>query len=343
MKIAINLKPLNAPWGGGNRFIKSFKNYFANKDHEVVFSLNHRDIDIILIIDPRPSHPQSSFSVYSVLKYINNIKEDTIVVHRINECDERKKTNNINNLLRNANYFSDHTVLVGSWLKNLNILNSNNVSVILNGADEKLFYYKEKKINNNAINLVTHHWSNNWMKGFDIYDYIDKNIVSKNKNNKYNFKFTYIGNIPSNYNFENSIILKPLDGKELVNELHKHNIYITASINEPGGNHQNEGALCGLPMLYRDSGCLPEYCDGFGVKFKFDDFEKNLFRLIENYNHYSSKMTQYPNSASNMNSNYYNLFTKLILNKKTILKKRKFHERSFDNLTKFLKYSLSFI
>ena len=54
-------------------------------------------------------------------------------------------------------------------------------------------------------------------------------------------------------------------------------------------------------------------------------------------------MAQYPNSALNMNLNYFNLFKKLILNKKTILKKRKFHKRSLDNLTKFLKYSFSFI
>ena len=49
-------------------------------------------------------------------------------------------------------------------------------------------------------------------------------------------------------------------GKELANELRKHDIYITGSKNEPSGNHHMEGALCGLPILYVNSGALPEYC-----------------------------------------------------------------------------------
>ena len=39
-----------------------------------------------------------------------------------------------------------------------------------------------------------------------------------------------------------------------LNELKKHDIYITASENEPSGNHHMEGALCGLPILFKDSG-----------------------------------------------------------------------------------------
>ena len=53
----------------------------------------------------------------------------------------------------------------------------------------------------------------------------------------------------------------------LAAELKRHHAYVTGSMNEPGGNHQNEGALCGLPLLYRRSGCMPEYCAGFGIDF----------------------------------------------------------------------------
>ena len=63
----------------------------------------------------------------------------------------------------------------------------------------------------------------------------------------------------------------------------KHHGYITASINEPGGNHQNEGALCGLPLLYSNSGCLPEYCDGYGIKFSKSNFENKLIEFFQNY------------------------------------------------------------
>ena len=46
-------------------------------------------------------------------------------------------------------------------------------------------------------------------------------------------------------------------------------------MNEPGGNHQNEAINCGLPVLYKDSGCMKEYCDGFGICFDEINLEKN--------------------------------------------------------------------
>ena len=32
-------------------------------------------------------------------------------------------------------------------------------------------------------------------------------------------------------------------------------------------NHHMEGALCGLPILYKDSGAASEYCNDFGISF----------------------------------------------------------------------------
>ena len=45
--------------------------------------------------------------------------------------------------------------------------------------------------------------------------------------------FTYIGNLPKNFKFNASQQIKPLHGLELAEELKKHNIYLTASKNEP--------------------------------------------------------------------------------------------------------------
>jgi len=345
MKIAINLKYINSPWGGGNRFIKSFSEYFKKLGHEIIYNLKDRDIDIILILDPRINHPQSNFSIYSILKYIKNTKSDTIIVHRINECDERKNTKKINNILRFSNFFSDHTVLVGSWMKKLNIIHKNNfekISTILNGADDKLFEFKKKEIINKTVNLVTHHWSNNYMKGFDIYNFIDKEILTSNQM-KHKINFTYIGNMPKDFKFVNSKTIDPLDGKDLVNELNKHNIYVTASINEPGGNHQNEAALCGLPVLYRESGCLPEYCNGYGVMFNYENFEQKLYELINNHSFYAEALSKYPNTANKMNSEYHKLFNKLIIEKNSILKNRKFNHKNFENYLNLSSYYISLI
>ena len=71
--------------------------------------------------------------------------------------------------------------------------------------------------------------------------------------------------------FKNINHLKPLFDKKLGDALRDNHAYITASLNEPGGNHQNEGINCGLPVLYRNSGCMREYCEGFGIEFNQDN------------------------------------------------------------------------
>ena len=116
-------------------------------------------------------------------------------------------------------------------------------SVIMAGADSKIFNYsKVKKLDENNIKFVTHHWSSNFNKGFDVYQKFDE-LLSKPKYN--NLSFTYIGNVNESVSFKNVIIKNPISGLNLAEELKKHDIYITASINEPSGNHHIEAAQCG--------------------------------------------------------------------------------------------------
>ena len=51
MKISIGSKIIDGPWGGGNLFVKNFKNYLEDKNHEVINHLLDDDIDVILFTD----------------------------------------------------------------------------------------------------------------------------------------------------------------------------------------------------------------------------------------------------------------------------------------------------
>ncbi len=72
--------------------------------------------------------------------------------------------------------YCDATIFVSDWTKEY-FLNEgwycNNIFSITNGVDKDIFKPREK-MNNGKINIVTHHWSNNHGKGFDIYRKIDE-------------------------------------------------------------------------------------------------------------------------------------------------------------------------
>ena len=128
---------------------------------------------------------------------------------------------------------------------------------------------------------------------------------------KNRIEFTFIGNLPSNFYFENTKYLKPLSGLELAQELKSHNLYITGSLNEPSGNHHIEAAQCGLPILYIDSGGVPEFASSYGLSFDLSNIEVTLNKIIKNYDFYFEKIKSYPFNSTKMSKDYLNLFLNL--------------------------------
>jgi len=332
MKIAINLKPSDQISGGGITFLKLLVNGLIESDYKVFFNLNEPDLDLILIMDPRWNHSNNSFNSREILRYLTKINPKVIVVHRINECDERKNTNFMNKKLRQINYLADSTVFVGKWLLGLNVkdnLVSHDLDTIIrNGADKNIFnnYNFNQWLGAGPLKLVTHHWSNNRMKGFDIYEQLDNLLGQEDFRKK--FAFTYIGNLPKKFKFANSLHINPVQGAELALKIKENHGYITATVNEPGGNHQNEGAACGLPLLYRNSGCLPEYCEGYGVMFDENNFEAKLKEYYDRYSEYVNVMSDYPNTSDVMVNNYLNHFALLIAKRDYIISRRKISRTS---------------
>ena len=87
-------------------------------------------------------------------------------------------------LLAEANRAADHTVFVSDWLRDYHASRWFDLmrphSVILNGADPSIFHpigaatWKP----GTPLRLVTHHWSDNMSKGFELYARIDEVIAS---------------------------------------------------------------------------------------------------------------------------------------------------------------------
>lgn len=341
MKISIGSNIIKGPWGGGNRFAISLSEYLGNKGWNVTTGLSDRDIDIILMTEPRITSKTGAYNQRQISKYLIK-KPGTIVVHRINECDERKGTKGVNKYLMRANRVADYTIFISGFLRNLFIKNvlfkNKNSSAVRNGADADLFNREGRKKWNrkSPLKIVTHHWGYSRNKGFDIYE----KLGALGSIEDLKIEFSYIGRIPDNIEFKGIKIVPPLSGEKLAGKLKSNHIYVTGSINEPAGMHHIEGAMCGLPLLYRNSGALPEYCAGFGVMFEgVNDFEDKLKEMIERYDYYYDKLVEYPYNSVLMCQKYENIFLELLREQHKLNRKK----RRIKYILIFLKESLFYV
>jgi hypothetical protein len=327
MKIAVGARPYDGPWGGGNRFVAALCEALTERGDAVVHDLKDGDIDIILLMDPRTRSPNVSFGAGAILRYLQTRNAGAIVVHRVNECDERKGEPFINHLLARANYVADATVFIAAWLAELPVWRNNLREpwyVVRNGADERIFNADRFKPWNGQepLKLVTHHWGYHPMKGFDIYTQIDRMIGDSRWSGR--LEFTYVGQLPRDFKFVSARYIAPLDGRQLADELASHHVYVSGSINEPAGMHHIEGAMAGLPLLYRESGALPEYCRGFGISFAGPaDFEAALTKLMVDYPDLVARMPGYPWTAARMIHDWIAVFDRLLAQRGDLIERRR--------------------
>jgi glycosyltransferase involved in cell wall biosynthesis len=281
IKLFINFKPRNnTSYGGGNIFTLYLKRLFER--NESIFTLTFNlddDIDIYLIIDPFKDNNYKMYSLEDTILHKNKINNNGIIILRINDCDRtrtkvwssRSREKNIihnikdiNYIIYNSNFIKDYYINQYEDIKNIKN------TVIINGCDQNIFSYKNSnKLNKDKIKVVTHHWSSNLFKGYQIYYDMFKHCQNNEK-----YEFVFIGkNIPEIYN--EMKIIGPYHGKELSNELKKCDIYLTDSKYDSCPNHVLEAISTGLPILYTS-------CNGGGKEI----IESNLNKIGESYNHF---------------------------------------------------------
>jgi glycosyltransferase involved in cell wall biosynthesis len=286
MKIFFNRVPRLEPYGGGNQFLQRMTKLLGDSGHEVVYHLNP-GIDVIFMMDPRPG--DIGYSLEHITAYKNQFP-DTKILHRVNECDARKGTKDVDPLLLKAMFLSDKVVFISGWLKKYfeGLGYSGYSEVIYNGCDLSHFF-PENREPNKKLKLVTHHWSDNWMKGFDLYTKIDQYI---HDHPDCDLEFTYVGRYCKEYKPTSTNIVAPLRGKELGNELRKHDIYVTASRFEPCGMHHIEGAASGLPVIFhKDTGGIRELCLKHGEEYStFREFLECLYGVSTQLVEYQDKI-----------------------------------------------------
>jgi glycosyltransferase involved in cell wall biosynthesis len=311
IKIALGYEIREGPWGGGNQFLRSFKNYFENLGAIITHHLEG-EVNLIIIINPR----SGTFSIKDLKKYKRRYPKVKII-HRVNETDKAKNTSQIDKLRLEANECSDAVVFVSEWVKDYYLGKGFNgrtpYTIIRSGADESIFnsrgYRPWQK--GTPLKIVTHHWSDNLMKGADIYQSFDG--LLENPWMRERFEFTYIGRAPVGTKFRFARLLSPLSGETLAREIKDHHVYLTAARWEACAMHPLEGAACGLPLLFIDEGGgVLECCRGFGLEFSANSFAAALFEMLDKYHGFQEKMPEFPYNAAQMNKRYEQLISDLL-------------------------------
>jgi glycosyltransferase involved in cell wall biosynthesis len=311
-RIAFNMRPLERAWGGGNWWLTQVVRHLRECGYDVGFDLASEPGAVVLV-DPRVGG-NVVFGAAEIAEYKRR-RPATLCLHRINECDLRKGTDEIDELLASANQIADHTVFISNWLRDYHADRwfdpARPHTVVHNGADPAVFHpLGSARFDGGTLRLVTHHWSDNPMKGFDVYEQVDRLIAERELAD---VELWVIGRWPAATEWRAARTFPPVTGRELADLLRRCHAYVTASRFEPGGMHHVEGAQCGLPVLYhQDGGGIVETAGRYGIAFGVD-VKAAIGEMRERYAELRRRVLERPPSGDEMCARYRAVLQRLLV------------------------------
>ena len=184
---------------------------------------------------------------------------------------------------------ADATVLQShySLMKHLELgLRYTNPVIISNAADPAVFH-SQGRIGfdrRRKIRLISSSWSDNPNKGTPFYQRLEERLDWDR------CEYTFVGR--SQIRFERIRMIDPVPSDTLAELLRQHDIYITASRNDPCSNSVIEALSCGLPCLYLDSGGHSELVGEAGFPFASEEEAvARLDQLVQEYEERQAKIT----------------------------------------------------
>ncbi len=310
LKVHIAFGFTDNPFGGGNQFLKSLRNYFRSIN---VYEENFYSADAVLF----NSHQQIRKVAAIKLKH-----PEKVFVHRIdgpmkvynNPADRR------DNIVFAANKsLADATVFQSDWSRRTNhelkLPVKNFETVVRNSVDGKVFD-AEGRIQfsiSRKVRLIAASWSANWNKGFETYKWLDENLDFTK------YEMTFVGNSP--VKFEKMEHLPPLAGNRLAEKFKQSDIFIFASPVEACSNLLLEALHCGLPAVAPNSSSNPEIIEKGGELFNEpSEIPRLLEKIVKNYSSYSDSIEVQP--VEDIGKIYYDFIKKVYADIKQIPHKK---------------------
>jgi len=250
------------PYGGGNQFMMALRKGLLARGVEVRENELSPEIDAYVLNSIH--FDVDRFLEFSRKHRINVIHRIDGPIHLIRGFDREKDEF----CYRLNAQFASATVLQSSWVyQRIVDMGYRPIEPVIvhNAVDEAIFnaHSRVRFDPSRKVRLISSSWSNNPRKGGPVYKWIEDHLDWSR------FEYTFVGNASESFNRIHHI--PPVPSEQLADMLRHHDIYITASKNDPCSNSLIEALACGLPALYLNDGGHPELVGYGGLPFNAED------------------------------------------------------------------------
>jgi glycosyltransferase involved in cell wall biosynthesis len=267
------------PWGGGNQFMIALQKALIRRGARVlVNTVGDADVHIVQAIG------------FDVDRFRRLARQHRFrVIHRVDgpihliRGFDREKDDEV---FRLNSEFAAMTVVQSAWSFQRIVETGYRPTgpvIIYNAADDESFHSRGRVpfSRHRRIRLISSSWSDNPRKGHGVYRWLEDHLDWDR------FDYTFVGRTQEQFRRINVVPAAPSEA--LGELLRQHDVYITASQNDPCSNSLVEALTCGLPALYLADGGHPELVGYGGLPFsKQEELPEALECLVDNYEMFQS-------------------------------------------------------
>jgi glycosyltransferase involved in cell wall biosynthesis len=325
IRVFINYRTTDRPWGGSNSFLHALKSYLSDVEEVDVISNTNDDFDLMLL-NTAYTAPGRYISLRQMRRF-DNYGYPGLVDYLLHGFRKRqiKTVLRLDGLRR---FYADMPGIKGdriqlklTELADAIIFQSSESlrqfqdtlgtipaphHIIHNGVNQKLFNMNGKTIWNkrDRLKVFTTSWSTNHRKGFE--DIVRLSLID-------GIEVNFAGNWPEEFTSDRISIKPPMPQHLLAEEYRKNNVFFFPSQNEACPNVIYEALSCGLPVIYHPSGGTPEISSGYGVKIS-DDLHASVNSISNDYDSYIEKIKNDHHlfSIDHAGSKYVEVFQKVL-------------------------------
>jgi len=268
------------PYGGGNQFLLALRaelerrgsavdvGHVGPETKAVLFNSHHADIAQLRKIRT------------PLVRMVHRV-DGPIGAYRGREDGTDQKIWQLNHECADTTIFQSHYSLNRHLEMGLEFRDPH---VIPNAADPSMFFAAPAHQPATPLRVIASSWSDNPRKGGPVYAWLDAHLDPQR------IAFTFVGRIAQS--LPHSRIIDAVPSPELADVLRQHDVYLTASEDDPCSNALVEALTCGLPAVFRKSGGHPELVRGGGYGFdQPEEIPELLERAGRNYRDLRTRVT----------------------------------------------------